>query len=218
MNFYENQIFYIYNQGNNRREIFFSDENYEFFLWKMRTYLLPFGDIIAWCLMPNHYHWLFYVKKTILERKLFFQQVDKTEWQRRQLKYGIKAQQVERDSTRNKNANRVISLNEAIGTLQSGYGRAINRANNWSGRLFKDNCQAKDGWIDEFVTITKNEKQNFRFLAGNDYGYQCFNYIHENPVEAKIVDTAIDYPWSTAKDYAGLRKGSICNLDMGKQL
>ncbi|MEM9884728.1 MAG: hypothetical protein AAF849_02480 [Bacteroidota bacterium] len=70
-------------------------------------------------------------------------------------KYGSKAHGVERNSTRDGNANRFISLNEAIGTLQSGYDSAINREHQWLGRLFEDNCKAKDDWIDEFVALQK---------------------------------------------------------------
>ena len=83
---------------------------------------------------------------------------------------------------------------------------------------FKEPCQAKDGWIDEFVTVTKNGKDDYRFMPGNDYGFHCFNYVHDNAVEANIVKKAIDYPWSSAKDYAGLRNGTLCNLEMGRQL
>lgn len=53
MNLYANQLFHVYNQGNNRQTIFFSDENYQFFLWKMKAYLLPFADIIAYCLCQH---------------------------------------------------------------------------------------------------------------------------------------------------------------------
>ncbi|MEM1327726.1 MAG: hypothetical protein AAGI23_17325 [Bacteroidota bacterium] len=57
MDFYNNQLFHIYNQGNNSRQTFFEEENYRYFLWKMRAYLPLFGDLISWCLMPNHFHW-----------------------------------------------------------------------------------------------------------------------------------------------------------------
>ncbi|MEM9846547.1 MAG: hypothetical protein AAF847_01565 [Bacteroidota bacterium] len=80
MKFYDNQLFHIYNRGNNRRQIFFSEENYLFFLWKMRAYLLPFGDLIAWSLMPNHFHWQFFVRSVYLDRELLFKQVDDIEW------------------------------------------------------------------------------------------------------------------------------------------
>lgn len=218
MQFYENQLFHIYNQGNNKRQIFFSEDNYEFFLWKMRAYLLPFGDLIAWCLMPNHFHWQFYVRKVNLKRQFLLEHADKVEWQRRVSKYGEKAHPVSRSWSRGVNTKKSIDLSESIGILQGSNGRAINKSNNWSGRLFKDNCKAKDGWINEFVTLTKNGKVDYRFKPGTDYGYRCFCYIHENPVQAKLVRQAVDYSWSSARDYADLRRGTLCNLEMGKQL
>ena len=218
MQFYENQLFHIYNRGNNKRQIFFSDENYIFFLWKMRAYLLPFGDLITWCLMPNHFHCQFHVRHSAIKRKILRDHIDIVEFKRRVYKYGIKAQTVQHDRRRTANPEKEITLNEAIGDLQKGYAQAINKAKGWTGNLFKEKCQAKDGWIDEFVTVTKNGKEDYRFKPGTDYGYQCFCYIHNNPIEANIVKQAIDYRWSSAKDYAGLRKGSLCNLEMGKQL
>ena len=59
-------IYHIYNQGNNRQKIFFNRENYFFFLGKMKEYIMPYADIMAWCLMPNHFHWMVYVKETMI--------------------------------------------------------------------------------------------------------------------------------------------------------
>ena len=66
--------------------------------------------------------------------------------------------------------------------------------------------------------LPKNEQQDFQFLPSNDYGFYCLNYIHQNPVKANMVIKAIDYKWSSAMDYAGLRDGDLCNLEMGRQL
>jgi len=62
MKLIENQIFHIYNRGNNRQPIFFKQENYHFFLKKMRKHLLPTCDFLAYCLMPNHFHFLVMAK------------------------------------------------------------------------------------------------------------------------------------------------------------
>jgi putative transposase len=219
MKFYPNQLFHIYNQGNNKRIIFLDDENYEFFIWKMRAYLLPFGELIGWCLMPNHYHWQFYVRQVEIKRKTLWAHIDKVEYQRRVKKYGDKAMPVEFHKTRKGNPDDIVSLNEAIGMLQASYSRAINRENNWTGSLFRASFKSKDGWIDGFVTIDMWKKANdFRFLPGTDYAYTLLIYIHQNPVKANLVVKDIDWKYSSARDYAGLRKGNICNLELGKQL
>ena len=63
MQFEESFIYHIYNQGNNRQEIFFNKENYMFFLKKIKTHITPYADILAWCLMPNHFHLIVLVNK-----------------------------------------------------------------------------------------------------------------------------------------------------------
>jgi len=49
MNFEPGNLYHIYNQGNNRQKIFFSRENYLFFLNKIKKHILPHADILAWC-------------------------------------------------------------------------------------------------------------------------------------------------------------------------
>lgn len=58
MEFLENELYHIYNRGNNKQRIFFNPENYLYFLKKVRTYIFPHCDILAFCLMPNHFHFL----------------------------------------------------------------------------------------------------------------------------------------------------------------
>jgi len=61
-------IYHIFNRGNNSRKIFFSRENYLFFLQKINTYLLPHADVLAWCLMPNHFHLMVYVSDRSIDQ------------------------------------------------------------------------------------------------------------------------------------------------------
>ncbi|MBF4471874.1 transposase [Flavobacterium sp. HJJ] len=54
--FESGQYYHIYNRGNNKENIFIEDRNYNFFLEKMKKYLLPVADVYAYCLLKNHFH------------------------------------------------------------------------------------------------------------------------------------------------------------------
>ena len=58
MQFNEGSFYHIYNRGNDKRPIFFEERNYEFFLKKVQKYIGSNSDILAWCFMPNHFHFL----------------------------------------------------------------------------------------------------------------------------------------------------------------
>lgn len=219
MNFYENQLFHVYNQGNNRQPIFFSDENYQFFLWKMEAYLLPFADIISYCLMPTHFHWQIYVNRISIDRKLLKIHIDSLEQLRRKLKFGEPTYPSPYSPSQKSNKVNHISINESIGILQRTYTRAVNKEKNWSGSLFRSDCKAKDGWIDEFITLTKsNGKPDYRFTAGNNYAYSCFEYLHNNPKQAGLVNENTEWQYSSAREYAGIVGENICNLELGRKL
>ena len=60
--FKSNNYYHIYNRGNNRQKIFFERDNYLYFLTKLREHLIENElEIVAYCLMPNHYHLLVYL-------------------------------------------------------------------------------------------------------------------------------------------------------------
>jgi len=187
MHFEAGGIYHIYNQGNNRQTIFFKQENYLFFIKKMREYILPYGDLLCYCLMPNHFHWLVYVR----EPSILVSSSD-----------GV---------------TKTRSLNESIGILLRSYTRAINEQEGRSGALFREETKAKDGWIDTNISPAHQDYgkiwQNWEL-----YGWTAFQYIHQNPVKAKLVDRAEDWPYSSAPDYAGLRNGTLCNQVLAKEL
>jgi putative transposase len=60
MSFQTDHFYHIYNRGNNKQKIFFGNANYSFFLKKVEIEIAPTCDILAYCLMPNHYHFLIY--------------------------------------------------------------------------------------------------------------------------------------------------------------
>lgn len=56
-NFYKNTFHHLYNRGANKGVIFYERENYLHFLRRMKYYRMKFKvNILAYCLMPNHFH------------------------------------------------------------------------------------------------------------------------------------------------------------------
>jgi putative transposase len=57
--FRSGHCYHLYNRGVDRGPIFFCDDNWLFFVRRLRHYFTsPRADILAYCLMPNHYHLL----------------------------------------------------------------------------------------------------------------------------------------------------------------
>ena len=57
--FVEGQYYHIYNRGAGRGNICLDDDDFTNILWRIKAYVAKFSiAIIAYCLMPNHYHWL----------------------------------------------------------------------------------------------------------------------------------------------------------------
>jgi REP element-mobilizing transposase RayT len=60
--FHPGDTYHLYNRGNNRENIIVERENYGYLLHLVRRHLRPVMDILAYCVMPNHYHLLVRMK------------------------------------------------------------------------------------------------------------------------------------------------------------
>ncbi len=66
MNFEKNNYYHIFNRGCNKDIIFFNEGNYLYLVRKMKKTYKKFGvNIIAYCLIPDHYHFLVQQKSEI---------------------------------------------------------------------------------------------------------------------------------------------------------
>jgi len=199
MYFEPNKIYHIYNQGNNREPIFFQERNYYFFLRKMKIQLFPLVDFLAYCLMPNHFHWLVYTRPeaclpccAVKPRKRY-----------------VDGEEAEPDHQQ--------ALCHGIGKLLSSYARAINKQEERSGSLFRKQTKAKNGWIDVLITLDGRHQELF-FRPDNDYALQCMRYIHWNPVAAGLAPRPEDWKFSSYRYYAGLRRRSLCKKRLARRL
>ncbi len=56
-------LYHVYNQGNRKQPIFFEPKQYQLFLVLTKKYIVPNGNILAYCLMPNHFHFLIHTNE-----------------------------------------------------------------------------------------------------------------------------------------------------------
>jgi len=57
------KMYHLYNRGNNRENLFYKKENYHYFIRQFDKYLSSFVDVYAYCLLPNHFHFLIKIKE-----------------------------------------------------------------------------------------------------------------------------------------------------------
>jgi len=88
----------------------------------------------------------------------------------------------------------LAKLTNGFRVLQSSYAQAINKQESRTGSLFR-------------------QKTKFKLLEieNSDYAWNCFNYIHQNPLRAKLVSNLKDWEFSSLRFYSGYSKFSICN-------
>jgi REP element-mobilizing transposase RayT len=70
MEFLANELYHIYNRGNNKQLIFFRPENYLYFFEKVNRFLLPYCELLAYSLLPNHFHVLIHSDKRTMSTRL----------------------------------------------------------------------------------------------------------------------------------------------------
>jgi REP element-mobilizing transposase RayT len=58
MRFEKGKYYHLYNRSNNNEPLFYTRENYTYFLEKIKNYLTPQCSVLAYCLMPTHFHLL----------------------------------------------------------------------------------------------------------------------------------------------------------------
>jgi putative transposase len=110
------KFYHVYTRGNNKESIFKEEENYFYFLQLLRKYILPFVDVYAYCLLPNHVHLLIRIKP--------------------------EEQMVVQDMATNLPIK--INLQCQFSHLFNAYTKAINKRYNRTGSLFQERFRRKE--------------------------------------------------------------------------
>ena len=171
MQFEEEYIYHVYNRGNNLERIFFQEENYYYFLSKIKNEIVPVCNILAYCLLPNHFHFL--VQATDKSCELYKSKTEKT----------LNEQ----------------NLSKRLGLVLSSYTQGINNRYNRVGILFQQKTKAK----------CLNQER-----SKSDYLTLCFQYIHQNPVVAGLVEKIEDWSYPSFHEFYRQEPDRIYNLDL----
>lgn len=208
MDFANGQIYHVFNRGNNLQTVFFGRENYLFFFEKIRKNILPYADILAWCLMPNHFHLMILVNRVVVDVSEQVTQVRVSE--------GFTSSETLTKSVR------MRTLNDSIGIMLRSYSRAIQKQQKITGSLFQKETKAlclteSQGIYPSYFDTHFGMMGNLD-LAETNYLNFCFDYIHQNPANSKLVDNPEDWEFSSYRDYYCGRKGKLINREWAKEL
>jgi len=215
MIFDKSHLYHIYNQGNNRQPVFFSRENYLFFAAKIRTHVLPFADVLAWCLMPNHFHLMVHVNDitgaTPANPDIRGATPDPDI-------RGATSSRTPNNPSRTPNNQ---SFQASIGVMLASYTRAINKQNGWTGSLFRAKTKAICLTTIDNVAPAWYQSQGVTVINIKDpikeYPNVCFNCINFNPVKDGLVKNPADWELCSYPDISGLRNGTLVNKERIKE-
>ena len=196
MDFANGQIYHVFNRGNNSQTVFFDRENYLFFLKKLRNHILPHADILAWCLMPNHFHMMISVNRVVVDA----------------------SEQV----TQSHLLTKTRSLNDSISILLRSYTRAIQKQEHTTGSLFQNRtkalCLKESQGVSPAYFNTHFGMMGNLDLSETNYLNVCFDYIHMNPVSGKLANESEEWEFSSYRDYYSGRNGKLVNWELAKEL
>jgi REP element-mobilizing transposase RayT len=186
--FVPNTYYHLYNRGNNRQNVFFESDNYLYFLRGVEKYLRPAASVLAYCLMPTHYHMLVRVDAQQTSEVLETSPAQTSE---------VSPQTSEALETPPAQTSEVSETSEvsrrvsrAMQKLLISYTKAINKRFSRVGSLFQGQFQAKP-------------IQKYSHLLN-----LCI-YIHANPVKDGLVDSPEDWPYSNYLEWLGERDGTL---------
>lgn len=168
--FIPGNYYHVLNRGNNQENVFLVDDNYRFFLKKWREYILPYLEVFAYCLIPNHFHFLIKVKS---EEEILKAALENFSLSKLQRFSSAKEEKLTKPQRLSKltlpsapqpfalDVNRF--LEERFQRCLGSYAQAFNKQWNRSGSLF--------------------QKRFKRILVDSDtYLTWLIHYIHHNPI------------------------------------
>ncbi len=156
--FDSNSFYHIYNRSIGNELLFIFENDYKYFIEKMHRFLLSFSDIVAYCLIPNHFHFIIKIKE------------------REDLPAGVRPWEDLPDGRKS------INIDQALKNFFNSYTRSYNIAHNRHGRLFQHGYKYKEIKTEEYLMwliyyIHRNPVHHKLTLKCQDWNYSSYNEI-----------------------------------------
>ncbi len=172
------KYFHIYNRGNNGENLFLTNDNFFHFLQLHEKYIDPIAETIAFCLMPNHFHFLIRIKN--------INEIDCTQ-------LPVPKKKVKNyDPDRGLDSDRVLKsamVNEPVNAI-------LKSPHLYFSDLFNAYCQYLNKDISRTGSLFQRPFKRIEVDSMN-YMKQLIVYIHKNPVHHGFTDNMWHYPWSS---------------------
>ena len=166
MEFQEDFLYHVYNQSNADFTLFRDADDYQLFLGKIERWITPNCDLLAYCLMPNHYHFMIQANKRSLKKR----------------KLGMIG---------------INELSNGLRLLQSQFAQEYNEKYHSRGSVFRPKVKSK---------LLDDESGN--------YVLNCFYYILQNPVKARLCQDAFGWEYSSAKSMLESTNSHLINKEV----
>jgi len=170
-------VYHVYTHANGFENLFNSDENYRFFLKKYTRHIYPVAETYAYCLMPNHLHFMIRIRseKEVLE----FIRLKKLKESVLENECVNKEETLQGFQTMEEFSNAISSQ---FSHLLNGYTQAFNKMYNRKGSLFIPNFKRKKANNENYMT-------------------NLICYIHNNPIHHGFVKNLTDWTFSSFHAY-----------------
>lgn len=160
--------YHIFNRGINGCKVFENDDNRIFFLQKVKAYVMQVADVYAYCLMPNHFHFILRIKDDI----------DGNNFAKVQGNNFAKVQNFGKVET-GLHAEKSIPSKQ-IGKLISSYTQAFNKYHHRHGPLFerpfkRKRIETEEYLIKSIIYVHRNVLDLGRSM--NDYDFSSYKAL-----------------------------------------
>lgn len=150
-----NKYYHLYNRGNNREKLFYSDANNKYFLQRFLKHCFHVFDTYAFCLMNNHFHFVVSVRPTEVQHQLI--------------------------GTRPLKSKKLQSPSKHLGNFFSSYTQSINKQEGRVGSLFQKNFKRREIDSEEYfqrlIVYVHQNPVHHRFTKSiYNYPYSSFHH------------------------------------------